>query len=94
MAGKLARAVPASGPCELNSPQASRDRIGVWEGRRGVVAYFTIRLRRLPGLEKADLEATVKYLGLTKITEDLYQLPNRNCLRLHLDLDGYVLEPT
>jgi hypothetical protein len=58
------------------------------------MAFFTIRPRRIPGSEREDLEATIKYLGLTKVTEDLYQLANRKCLRLHLDQDGYALEPT
>jgi hypothetical protein len=58
------------------------------------MAYFTIRPRRIPGSEREDLEATIKYLGLTRITEDLYRLANGNCVRLHRDQFGYALEPT
>ena len=50
------------------------------------MAFFTIRPRHF----SEDLAQTVEYLGLEKVDEKTYKLPNGKLLELH---DDHTLEP-
>ncbi len=55
------------------------------------MVFFTLRSAPVGGRD--GIEDAAAFLGLKKLADDTYELPNGNRLKLRKDQDGYALEP-